>query len=213
METCFGCTGEPSTCGAIGDCGAVCSDAAPMDDTSLLTLKRMLAPAGDEALTLKGKIVGAPVCAGRLRPDVRRRRGHDHRRGVVYERAGATAIPPGALGSGCGPFDGWKRSGRAPKFTYTYKNLTNALPPACAPGSANGLRAVKFKDRMATENAIYVQVQLKNALLPAAPPAPLTATVVRGTSPSAGAAGRCARLEFTRSVISGTTARYYPPLE
>src|SRR6185295_19842355 len=37
IETCRTCSGEPSTCGTLPSCAAVCSDAAAIDDKAILT--------------------------------------------------------------------------------------------------------------------------------------------------------------------------------
>ena len=128
---------------------------------------------------------------------------------VLYQRTVPLPVPPGPLGSGCGPFDGWKVSGRSPNFSFTYKNLTNALPPGCAAGSANGLRVAKVKDRLARDGTIQFEVKTKASTLPPIPGAPVTGTIVLGQSPAAGIAGRCARIVFTRGTV-GRTARYFP---
>ncbi len=88
--------------------------------------------------------------------------------------------------------------------------MTNALPPGCLPGSANGLRIAKFKDKIAKDGTLQFQVSVKNASLPPVPGAPVTATIVLGQSPAAGAAGKCGRMVFTQGLLVGSTARFYP---
>jgi hypothetical protein len=75
------------------------------------------------------------------------------------------------------------------------------------PGSANGLRSVRLKDRLATTGQIEFTVKVRDATLGALPAVPVTATLVLGQSPGAGPAGRCARIVLTRS-DDGT--RFYP---
>jgi hypothetical protein len=61
------------------------------------------------------------------------------------------AVPGGGTppNGGCGPKDGWSQRGR----TYTYKNLSGLLPPACT-GSANGLQKVKLIDNRTRNGTI-----------------------------------------------------------
>jgi len=123
--------------------------------------------------------------------------------GLVYGIFGTTALPPGPPGSGCDPArDGWK----VKPGSYVYKNVSNALPPACIPGSANGVRVVKVKDKLDRDATIQFRVKVRNASIGVAPAPPLTATVILGTSPGAGAAGRCGQITFTGAI--GT--RFFP---
>ncbi len=210
VETCAICGGGPSACATIPGCTVVCSNAAAIDDKAILTIKKILPPAGDEAITFRGRILNPPLAPGAYDPSVEGAEVVLTGTDVLYQRATPTPIPPGLVGSGCGLLDGWKVSGRAPNFSYTYKNLTNALPPACTPGSANGVRVVKFKDKLAKDGTVQFQVSVKNATLPPVPGAPLVATVVLGQSPTAGMSGRCARIRFGTGYVTGSTARYYP---
>ena len=98
--------------------------------------------------------------------------------------------------------DGWK----VKPGSYVYKNASNALPPGCAPGSANGVRVVKVKDKLDRDGTIQFRVKARNASIAVAPVPPLTATVILGTSPAAGAAGRCGQITFTGAI--GT--RFFP---
>src|SRR5262249_5033873 len=150
-ETCFHCAGEPSVCSALAGCGAVCSTAAAIDDKAQLTIKKILAPTGDEGITLRGKILNPPPTPGAYHPSGEGAAVAITGPATIYARANPTPVPPGLQGSGCGTLDGWKVSGRAPNRTYTYKNLTGALPPGCAPGSANGLKVLKLKDQLAKD--------------------------------------------------------------
>ena len=211
VETCFACSGEPSTCTALPGCGAVCSSAAEVDDKAILTINKIAAPAGDESITLRGKILNPGIPAGTYNPAVEGAEIAISGSSLIWARANPTPVPPGLVGTGCGITDGWKVRGRAPNFSYTYKNLTNALPPGCVPGSANGLKVMKFKDQIAKDGSFQFQLTVKNATLPPVPPAPVSATIVLGQSP--GAAGQCARVRFTTSYFSKSTARFYPSLK
>ena len=74
------------------------------------------------------------------------------------------AVPPGGPGTGCDPRDGWKaaKSGSS----YRYRNLSNALPPTCAPGSANGLTEIRLLRKSKDNRTVDVKVRAtKTALL------------------------------------------------
>ena len=64
---------------------------------------------------------------------------------IVEWSAETLAVPPGAPGTGCAPKDGWVVSANGASFRY--RNVSNALPPACVTGSANGLTDVRVKRR------------------------------------------------------------------
>jgi hypothetical protein len=67
---------------------------------------------------------------------------------------------------------------------------------------------MKLKDRIARDGTIAFEVQVKHATFPSIAQAPLTATIVLGQSPAAGAAGRCARVTFPKWRFGGTTATF-----
>jgi hypothetical protein len=58
---------------------------------------------------------------------------------VLLDATRARALPPAV--AGCGPGDGWRRTGGV----YVYRNRSGALPPACQADSAGGLRRVAFR--------------------------------------------------------------------
>jgi hypothetical protein len=68
-------------------------------------------------------------------------------------------IPPGA--SGCNPMDGWRIS----RGTYVYRNVSNAVPPSCAAGSANGLREFRVKDKRLQRGEIDFTMKVKNTVV------------------------------------------------
>lgn len=76
---------------------------------------------------------------------------------LVEWSARTLAIPAGAVGSGCGPKDGWTAA--ATGSSYRYRNVSNALPPACLPGSANGLSGVRLKRRPNDPSEVDVKVR------------------------------------------------------
>ena len=127
--------------------------------------------------------------------------------GVFYE----VNVPAGAVGAPqqCGARDGWSMAGSAGKLTWKYANKTNALPPACTPGSARGLQSIQIKDlRGASRSALKVKVKAKRASFDRPLVTPLTllrADFALAAQPSGGVAsqqaidGQCAE-----GVISGT---------
>ena len=75
----------------------------------------------------------------------------------------------------CDPRDGWTGHGRN---LYRYLNYSNALPPACAAGSAQGLQRADFR----WTGANHVKVKVKKASLPRLT-GPLRVELYRGTGP------------------------------
>lgn len=133
IEPCFTCSGEPSVCTPIPFCSGGCQ---PMNaEKTTLVIKRLLPPAGDEVMSLRGRV------ASLLSGDGAR---------VVVEGSGGPifALTVPVAGTPCGPRDGWTLrpllgGGNA------YKNKTNALPPgarrapppACAATGSSTCRA------------------------------------------------------------------------
>jgi cysteine-rich repeat protein len=201
IETCFGCTGEPSVCAPISGCHTTCVDGAAMADTAILTLQGTKAPAGQQSLKLRAAIPNPPFAPLEYDPSVR---GMEIAVTAANALVWEAAIPAGPLGSGCAPRDGWKRSGTG---AWQYVNKSGALPPACTPGSARGLRSVKMRDRLATGSGIAVDAKVAKTTFGVANPIPpALATVVLGRGPDAGLAGKCGRI-LLRTAI-GT--RFYP---
>ncbi len=73
------------------------------------------------------------------------------------------AIPAGGLGTGCDPRDGWTTSKNG--ASRRYRNFSNALPPACARGSANGLTEVRLLRKSTDWRVVDVKVRAKNMRL------------------------------------------------
>jgi hypothetical protein len=59
-----------------------------------------------------------------------------------------------------------------------YINKSNALPPACVPGSAQGLRRVKYR----WNGTLDLRLQVANATIPN-PVGPVRVTIYDGTEP------------------------------
>lgn len=86
---------------------------------------------------------------------------------VAEWSARSIAIPSGGLGSGCDPRDGWTTSKNG--ASRRYRNHSNALPPACAVGSANGLKEVRLLRKSADWRVVDVKVRAKDMHLDNAP--------------------------------------------
>jgi hypothetical protein len=87
-------------------------------------------------------------------------------------------------------YDGWKKG--------TYKDHSGALPPTCAPGSADGLVGLHFADRRARGKGIPFTLRTKNSRYPT-PSGAIRATIVLGAEVEAGLAGECATITFPAS--------------
>ncbi|HJQ84145.1 MAG TPA: hypothetical protein VKA21_08720, partial [Candidatus Binatia bacterium] len=85
----------------------------------------------------------------------------------------SVAIPPGGPGTGCDPRDGWRLGGA----TYRYSNLSNALPPGCVVGSAQGVTTMKIKDQRWNRGEVGFRARAKRATV-APPPTALDADVI-----------------------------------
>jgi hypothetical protein len=102
----------------------------------------------------------------------------------------ALSIPAGRRGSGCARADGWRsRVGRT-GGTYTYRNTSGALPPACGPANAAGLRLVRVQDALVRDGTIHVRVRRFDPT-PAAGAGTFDVTIVLG---DANAQDMCVRL-------------------
>jgi hypothetical protein len=117
----------------------------------------------------------------------------------VLDLTGTASIPPGVPGSGCDPDDGWLRRGD----TFTYRNVSGAFPPACAPGSARGLRTLNVSLRDASDGTVRVRALVRSGVTPSAS---TTATTFVLGGAAAGGAGRCATAQST-CVSRGTKWR------
>jgi hypothetical protein len=172
----------------------ICPAGATLVDEARLAVSGLAPPAGDERLVLSGRIpasVGGPVVfdpvttgAQILVEDVPHGLPTFHTLFELSHRT--TAIPGGGRGTGCGPADGWLQS----QSSATYTNRSNALPPACVPGSANGLVRMKLRDRRHVDGSIAFRIRTRDSVV-GAPETQPRMTVVLGSSTSAGLAGSC----------------------
>ncbi|MBX3026954.1 hypothetical protein KF840_18765 [bacterium] len=115
-------------------------------------------------------------------------------------------------GAGCIAGDGWTSGGSPAATIWKYRNRSDALPPACAPGSAQGVSSVQIKDgRQSSKRALQFKVKAKSATLLRDPDLPLTriqVDVALGAQPAPGVAsaqaraGQCAEALFTGNPIA-----------
>ena len=71
--------------------------------------------------------------------------------------------------------DGWTTGGPPSRTIWKYRNRSGALPPACTPGSAQGLSSVQIKDwRASAKQALQFKAKAKSATLLRDPDLPLT---------------------------------------
>ena len=81
---------------------------------------------------------------------------------MIEWSARTLAVPPGGLGTGCAPKDGWIILGGG---SYRYRNKSNAFPPACVPGSANGLTEVRLHRQSSDGRTVDVKVRATDTTL------------------------------------------------
>ena len=169
--------------------GSVCAGGVHIDD-AMLIVRRAGAPPGDEALRFTGRLdfppdrptsfdpsaVGAQILIEDLGSGG----------AAVFELSHRThAVPPGG---GCDARDGWTRT--------RYANVSGRIdPPACTPGSADGLRRFRFKDRRRKGRCIAFLVTTKNSQLPPLV-GPFRGTIVLGASAVASSVGDCGAQAF-----------------
>jgi hypothetical protein len=85
--------------------------------------------------------------------------------------------------------EGW-RTGRLGD-RVNYRNRSGSIDaPACTPGSAQGLRALRVRDLRASRSAIFFEVRAATTMF-AAPVGPLRGTFVLGATFADGATGLC----------------------
>ncbi len=165
----------------------VCANGTTISNAQL-TVKKLGGTAGDEVLTMKGTLDFGAAFPDNLRPQTKGAQLliHDIGSGnaVVFNLTHHSfPIPPGPPGTGCNAKDGWKKLG--------YKNVSNALdPPACTPGSADGLKTLRFKDKRAKGKGIAFAAKASKANIPTFV-GPARMTVVLGGTVVESLAGEC----------------------
>ncbi|MCC6848726.1 MAG: hypothetical protein IT294_09505 [Deltaproteobacteria bacterium] len=110
--------------------------------------------------------------------------------------ARTVAIPAGGPGKGCDPRDGWTTSKNG--ASRRYRNHSNALPPACGRGSANGLKEIRLLRKSSDWRIVDLKVRAKDMQLPNPPAFEFGHDALVWLSTTVGAtlgpetAGRCA---------------------
>jgi hypothetical protein len=169
---------DPLASGSVPLAPALCSDGRLAAQAVVVLRPRR------HIITVNGSVLATPEVA-RLYDPARagaRLRVEDERLGDALLDLTGTA---GASGSGCMPGDGWSRRRR----TFTYRNHSDALPPACTPGSAHGLRMLRINARRAAVGRLGLRAVVRGVT--AKPTGRLRVTIVLGSDPATGAAGRC----------------------
>jgi hypothetical protein len=147
-----------------------------------LTIENLGAPLGDERIDFRGRIPFAkrqPVRKFKFPKAGAQIQIVDAGAGNVplfdLTLAGGAAVPPGKRGKrgACAAGDGWKKN--------AYANESGAFPPACAAGSANGLRSLTFTDGRKRGGGLLVEFIAAGASVPRPQSTPRIA-VIPGTS-------------------------------
>ncbi len=86
---------------------------------------------------------------------------------LVEWSARTLAIPAGGLGTGCDPRDGWTTSKNG--ASRRYRNHSDALPPKCLRGSANGLTEIRLLRKSPDWRVVDIKVRANNTTIGALP--------------------------------------------
>jgi hypothetical protein len=149
----------------------------------VLGLKKLNAGGGAQRLAFKGRLPFTPGTPAPFDPAA-------YGAAIVLaENGGGNAlwvvtVPAGGLGTGCDPSDGWRLGGG----TYSYENVSNALPPDCVSGSAQGLTALKLKDRRFAQGVISFKAKASGTTVDH-PAGKVLATMVLGQEVQDGSCG------------------------
>jgi hypothetical protein len=120
---------------------------------------------------------------------------------AIYEiSAGTDAIPP-ASSPACDSRDGWVTRG-----TRTlYRNRSTAVDvPACTPGSARGLRTLRYRTDSERDFSFRLAVRAASILVPVGP---LRVSLVFGDTAAASAGGQCAVSATIPCSVSSASAK------
>jgi hypothetical protein len=142
---------------------------------------------GDESLSFRGRLVDLPFDAEAINPATAPTRFRLDAGSPLDAVSWAVEIPGYTAPDGCGPKDGWRKS----KNKWLYRNVSGALPPACIPGTAAGLRAVRLVPIDA--ETLEVKLLTKNTTMS---PLPGTGTVMRLATYVGPAASDCAAADL-----------------
>ena len=123
---------------------------------------------------------------------------------VLTQLSGSTAVPPGPPGSGCDPRDGWTAKSYQ---SFKYLNYSNAFPPDCTPGSANGLSRMTVRRGKREVWGLDVAAKVKIPTVPASIPGPMHSLFVRGQGGNADQSGACLAAESGDTPCTGQGSR------
>jgi hypothetical protein len=178
----------------------------------LLNLKRVSAEDGEQSFLIKGSFNPAPSQPLLIDPAANGLHlSAEDADGQIYD----VSLPGGA---GCGSGDGWTTLGIGFKKIWVYRNESNAVPPACTPGSGGGVSSVQIKDkRIRPKGGLQFKIKGKSATLLRHPTEPLTRIQVSlglgarsdpGVATAQEKAGQCCEALFTGNPIQSETKPY-----
>lgn len=178
----------------------------------VLNLKRVSAEDGAQRFLMKGSFNPAPSQPLLIDPAANGLHLYaEDADGPIYD----VSLPGGA---GCGSQDGWTTLGVGFKKVWVYRNASNAVPPACTPGSGGGVASLQIKDkRIRPKGGLQFKIKGKNATLLRHPTEPLTrvqfslglaARTAPGVATAQEKAGQCTEALFTGNPIESETKPY-----
>ena len=174
--------------------------------TFTLAVSKLTAPDGGQRLLMKGLFNSATAP---LPIDPAANGVHIHAAdasGPFYD----VSLPGGS--GGCAAGDGWTTVGLGFDKIWIYRNRSGALPPACTPGSANGITSVQITDqRLKSKHGLQFKVKMKKGSVLRVPTTPLTrlqidftlaAQPLPGVASAQAQYGECAEALFTGNPIA-----------
>lgn len=181
----------------------------------VLNLKRVSAADGEQRFLVKGSFNPAPSQPLLIDPTANGLHLYaEDADGPIYD----VSLPGGA---GCSLGDGWTTFGIGFKKIWVYRNTSNAVPPACTPGSGGGVASVQIKDkRIRTKGGLQFKIKARNATLLRAPTEPLTRIQVAlglagrsapGVATAQEKAGQCTEALFIGDPIESESKPYCRP--
>ena len=141
----------------------------------------------------------------------------------IYAEDGSGPVYDVSLpgGMGCMPGEGWERLGSGFRITWRYRNQSGAVPPACLPGSAQGITSLQIKaKRLDVKGALQFKLKATNPTLLHDPTGPLTrfeVAIALAAQPAPGVAsiqaraGQCCEALFTGNPVSRSIKPYCRP--
>jgi hypothetical protein len=178
----------------------------------VFNLKRIGAQDGEQRFLLKGLFNPAPSQPLLIDPAANGLHLYvEDADGPVYD----VSLPGG---NGCAAGDGWTTIGIGFQKIWVYRNESNAVPPACTPGSGGGVSTLQIKDkRIRPKGGLQFKIKGTDATLLRHPVEPLTRIQVAlglgarsapGMATPQERAGQCAEALFTGNPIQSETKPY-----